>query len=368
MKDFDLAIVGGGLLGAAFGWGLACLGLRTVIFDEGDNAIRTARGNFGLVWVQGKGSAMPEYAQWSLESSRLWTGFAEQLQKETGIDTHYHKPGGFVICLDETESEKNQTMLETMRADAGDKGYDYELLDYAALKSHIPQVGKVDGASYCAHDGHCDPLKLLRALQQGFQDKGGSYKPLTPISRVSNCDGGFEIQSTDGATVARSEKVIVAAGHGSKILGEQLGLDVPIFPDQGQILITEKVAPFLPYPTNVMRQTDEGNLMLGASSRDVGYDLKTDTKTLQEVAACSAQAFPLLNNLRIQRTWAALRIMTPDGFPVYQQSESHPGAFSFACHSGVTLAANHALIVSQWVKNGVIPEQFQVFHPDRFHV
>ncbi len=46
MKDYDVAIIGGGLLGSAFGWGLASQGQRTVIFDEGDNAIRTARGNF----------------------------------------------------------------------------------------------------------------------------------------------------------------------------------------------------------------------------------------------------------------------------------------------------------------------------------
>ena len=69
MKDYDVAVIGGGLLGSAFGWGLTQRNLRTVIFDEGDNAIRTARGNFGLVWVQGKGLGMPEYARWSLSSS-----------------------------------------------------------------------------------------------------------------------------------------------------------------------------------------------------------------------------------------------------------------------------------------------------------
>ena len=66
MKDYDVAIVGGGLLGSAFAYGLAVLGVRTIVLDEGDNAIRTARGNFGLVWVQGKGRGMPDYAQWSL--------------------------------------------------------------------------------------------------------------------------------------------------------------------------------------------------------------------------------------------------------------------------------------------------------------
>ena len=43
------------------------------------------------------------------------------------------------------------------------------------------------------------------------------------------------------------------------------------------------------------------------------------------------------------RTWSALRVMSPDGFPIYDQSQFFPGAFVATCHSGVTLAANHVL-------------------------
>ena len=91
MPDHDVAIIGGGLLGSAFGWGLAQKGLKPVIFDEGDAAIRTARGNFGLVWVQGKGQSMPEYAAWSFRASQLWTDFAQELKDNTGVDVHYLK-------------------------------------------------------------------------------------------------------------------------------------------------------------------------------------------------------------------------------------------------------------------------------------
>ena len=60
--------------------------------------------------------------------------------------------------------------------------------------------------------------------------------------------------------------------------------------------------------------------------------------------------------------------MTPDGFPVYSQSEEFPGAFAFSCHSGVTLAAVHAQEVCQWVLDGAIPPAYQCFAPDRFNV
>ena len=369
MKDYDVAIIGGGLLGSAFAWGLADRGLHTVVFDEGDNAIRTARGNFGLVWVQGKGLGMRAYARWTLSASSAWVEFAERLKQETGIDTRYHRRGGFVICLDDNEFEANLKALETLRIESGEQGYDYEVVRNAELKKRIPLIGQVSGATYSPHDGHCDPLRLLRALHTGFLSKGGEYRPRNCITSIKGIDGGgFQLRTATGEVVATCEKVIVAAGHGSKQLGSQVGLEVPIFPDQGQVLVTEKVEPILDYPTNYVRQTDDGSFLLGPSSKDVGYDLSTEPGTLRDISLRCIKAFPALKSLRVQRVWAALRVMTPDGFPVYQQSDSHPGAFSFACHSGVTLAANHALQVTQWIKAGSIPKHFDVFHPRRFHV
>ncbi len=368
MKDYDVAVVGGGLLGSAFGYGLAARGARTVVLDEGDNAIRTARGNFGLVWVQGKGRGMPEYAQWSLRSSLDWTGFADRLREDTGVDVRYHRPGGFYVCLDDAEMEANLKGLETLRREAGERGYEYEVVEHAELKRRMPAVGEVAGATYCPHDGHCNPLLLLRALHAGYEGAGGAYRPRTHVTTITGlAGGGFEI-AAGGYRVCSAERVIIAAGHGSPELGAQVGLDIPTHPDQGQVLVTEKVAPVLEYPTNYVRQTDDGNFLLGPSTRDVGFDLSTEPGTLRDIARRCTRAFPLLKKLRLQRTWAALRIMTPDGFPVYQHSDSHPGAFSFSCHSGVTLAANHALEVPGWVLDGAIPADYSVFHPRRFDV
>ncbi|MBS0243799.1 MAG: FAD-dependent oxidoreductase, partial [Proteobacteria bacterium] len=55
-KDYDVAVIGGGLVGAAVAYGLGRLGDRVAILDEGDMAVRASRGNFALVWVQSKGN------------------------------------------------------------------------------------------------------------------------------------------------------------------------------------------------------------------------------------------------------------------------------------------------------------------------
>ncbi len=368
MADYDVAIVGGGLLGSAFGWGMARAGQSCVVFDEGDNAIRTARGNFGLVWVQGKGAGMPAYAAWSMKSTQLWSGFAAELQDSTGMDLHYVK-GGYDIAADEEEYRQSISRLRQIQDEMGSDAYAFEILDNAQLKSVMPLIGDVPGAIYTEHDGHCNPLILLRALHQDMQKRGAQYRPNSPVAEVRpQTGGGYELVDQTGQTVASAARVIISAGHGSTRLTEPLGIDLPIYADQGQVLVSEKVVPIMQYPTAGVRQTDNGSFLLGVSSKDVGLDTSTDLTTLAAIAKRCIRIFPFLARLRLQRAWGALRVMTPDGCPVYQQSATYPGVFSFACHSGVTLAACHALEVTKWIIDGDIPAAFEVFHPGRFHV
>ena len=58
-NEFDFAVIGGGLVGAAIAWGLARRGRSVAMLDEGDIAFRASRGNFALIWVQSKGGGMP---------------------------------------------------------------------------------------------------------------------------------------------------------------------------------------------------------------------------------------------------------------------------------------------------------------------
>jgi glycine/D-amino acid oxidase-like deaminating enzyme len=60
--------------------------------------------------------------------------------------------------------------------------------------------------------------------------------------------------------------------------------------------------------------------------------------------------------------------MTQDGFPIYDQSERCPGAFVATCHSGVTLAANHALTLAPMLREAALPAALSAFSAKRFDV
>ena len=66
------------------------------------------------------------------------------------------------------------------------------------------------------------------------------------------------------------------------------------------------------------------------------------------------------------RSWAALRVLTPDKCPVYAESQSHPGIYGIASHSGVTLAAVNAKVAANWIAGDPPPDEFQAFGVERF--
>ena len=272
------------------------------------------------------------------------------------------------MALSEDELGDLDSMLAGLRHAAGNAGYDYEILDSARVREVLPACGaEVAGGAYTPYDGHANPLKLMRGLHASLVARGADYVTGARVEDIrSLLGGGLEVHSRRGRIAGGM--LVIAAGHGSKALAAQVGLDVPVYPEHGQILVTERTASWLGFPTLGVRQTDEGSLLLGGSQTDRGFDASVHARTSRDIALRALRTFPCLGSLRIVRTWGALRVMTPDGFPIYERSRTHPGAFVFTCHSGVTLAANHAFEVSRWVIEDRIPEEMSCFSTERFSV
>ena len=84
----------------------------------------------------------------------------------------------------------------------------------------------------------------------------------------------------------------------------QVGLCAPVSSTRGQVLITERLKPFLNYPTNKARQTGEGSVQIGSTSEDVGLDDGTTTEKIEWLARRAVATFPALARARLVRAWA----------------------------------------------------------------
>src|SRR5207244_5480538 len=118
LSSFDVIVIGGGLVGSSIAYGLARAGTRVAMLDEGDIAHRAARGNFGLIWIQGKGLGLPSYATWTRLSGRRWPELAKALREDTGIDVALAQPGGLHLALSESELDDRARFVERFMSQA----------------------------------------------------------------------------------------------------------------------------------------------------------------------------------------------------------------------------------------------------------
>jgi glycine/D-amino acid oxidase-like deaminating enzyme len=365
-KDYDVAVVGGGLLGSAIAWGLGRLGKRVAVLDEGDIAKRASRANFALVWVQSKGLGMPAYTGWTVRGSQAWPALAAELKAQTGLDVALQQNGGFHLTLGEAEYEQRTRLVARMHNQVGAADYRMEMLSATEVKKMLPLIGPdVSGGSFCPFDGHVNSLRTFRAFHTGMKQFGVDYLPERRVAAIAREGGEFRLSTAQGEL--RAAKVVLAAGNANQTLAPMVGLFAPMGPTRGQIVVTERTMPFLPHPLTTVRQTDEGTVMIG-DSKEEELDDRVQNHPINAVMADRAQRmFPHLARLNVIRSWTGIRVMPKDGFPIYDQSETHPGAFVACCHSGVTLAANHAFEIARMVQRGALePELVGAFSASRF--
>jgi glycine/D-amino acid oxidase-like deaminating enzyme len=365
MRTFDAIVVGGGLVGSAIAYGLTKAGLKPALVDEGDVAFRASRGNFGLVWVQSKGLGAPHYQRWTRLSAEEWPALAAELGESIGINVGLQQPGGLQLCLSDNELAQRRAMMEQMRIEDGNFGFDYRMLDRQEVAELLPGIGpSVAGASWTPYDGHANPLNLLHALHRGFLAGGGTYLPNCTVTAAHAAPRDFRV--TLGGEEIAAPRIVLAAGLGNAKLAPLFGLSAPVRPQRGQILVTERARQIWSMPLGSLRQTQEGSIMLGSSEEDVGFDTSQKPEVMQKIAQRAVLSFPWIAELQIVRAWAALRVMPPDGKPIYDESERFPGAFTANCHSGVTLAGAHARAFAPMVAAGSLDPMMAPFSAKRF--
>lgn len=365
MRGADTIIVGGGLVGLCIAFGLARRGADVLILDAGESAFHASRANFGLIWTQTKGLRVRAYAGLSRLAATLWPEFAQELQERTGIALGLEQAGGVKLLRSEEEAESHLAMLRRQFDQDMPVPGAYEVWDAAEARRRLPGLGpKMAGATVCRLDGAVDPLRLYHALQAALVPErarlvtGAAVEALRP--------NGRSVDVMTGEAIYTAEKVVLAAGLANAELGALAGMHIPVYPVRGQILVTQRLPRFLPLPTHVIRQTVEDTVIIGDSKEDAGYDDRSEAGVIGDIAARAVEAFPRLADATVVRSWAGLRIMTPDGAPIYARSPKMPGVHLATCHSGVTLASVHAGPIADWVA-GAPSHNLAAFAPGRFN-
>lgn len=345
--------------------GMASDGARVLVLDASDLDFRASRGNFGLVWAQSKGADCADYATWTRAAIAKWYGLQDEVLELTGVRTDFQTGLGLHLCLGADEYEARARMVAKIAAH-GLPGDDTRMIDRQEVAEILPGVGeRVVGASVSSFDGACQSLSLYRGLSQGAQARGAQLLANARVTDIRPDGDGYVVEARE--TPFKADRVLIAAGLASNVLAAPLGFPELVRPQAGQILVTERSRPVLPCVTSSIRQTSEGTIMIGDTKEDVGFDDRSTSSSITKLARRAADSLPAIKGLRVVRTWSALRVITRDGLPVYDESPTHPGIFVASTHSAVTLAPAHRGPLAQWILGGQRPREFASFGAQRFN-
>lgn len=363
----SVLIIGAGVIGAAAAYYLSQCGLSVTLVDGGDVGGGTSSRSDGNILAIDKDPGFD--SRMALVSQDLLRHLAATLRP-----IEYRAPGSYLACDNVEEAEAAREWVRRQAAE----GLPFQFLDGDAIHRVLPQLASdIPAGVYCASDATLNPLAYTARLVQAAQELGARVLPRYPVARLWVADGGVRgAELVDGQRLS-ADITVVAAGVWTPMLARDVGLDVPIRPRKGHLLVSArgplfgqaKVMEFgyLMSKFGRPRQVDDDlaaagvalvyeptasqNFLLGSSREFVGEDTDPDPRVAALIARRALRFYPGMSHARVIRTYAGLRPWTPDHFPIVSRVAQVPGLILAAGHEGdgIGLAAVTGVVVRNLV-------------------
>jgi len=363
----DVAIVGGGLVGAWTAFFLAKRGQRVVIVEKGVVGAQSSGVNFGNLRLQGR---FPGQYPLSLRSQELW----EQLGELIGDSCEFERTGHLYLAYDAAEAEK----LAGYAAVSESYGLAIEHLGPAELRRRFPWLGPgAAAATYSARDATANPRLVTPAVARAARALGAAIVENARVIEVAAAGHGFCLRTDTGLSIDCGQ-LVNAAGAWAVEIAERFGETAPLFPAGPPQFVTEPF-PYLIEPSVqtidgsvIARQIPRGNVILAGYPRTAADPVANRApvppgKTLAGMRAL-ARVAPALAGCQVIRVWSGIEGYLPDMIPVIGQSETTPGlfhAFGF-CGHGFQIGPGVGLCLSELILDGETPTPLAPFSIGRF--
>jgi sarcosine oxidase subunit beta len=369
LESTDVVVIGGGVIGTAAAHYLACAGMRVVVVERRGIGQEASGANVGLVTLfSGHSLEEPEPGP-VYELTRASIEAYKSLGDDLDLDIEYDQSGGVMFAETEERLAVIRRAYEGYRA----HGVAVEWLDARGVLECEPAFSsdRILGGVFCPLNGHINPLLLCRAFARGARRHGARLMLGTTVQNVYHGNGRVRAVSTSEGDIP-CEFVVNAAGAWAADIGDMVGQRLPVKPARGQILITEPVPRFIRRVVSgsepSARQTRRGNVIIGSTVEDAGYDKRVTPETIAEFAHGAVPHFPRLSHLSIIRSWAGLRPATPDHKPVVEMSEDVPGLCLAIGHSrrGICYAGGTGQAVAELITGRPTSLALDAFRLARF--
>ena len=380
----DVVVVGGGVIGTAIAHSLAKRGVDVCLVERHDIGAGTTSAAAAAALLQTKTSS----AKLALASKSL--SLLDDLHQEFEGRFEFEHSGSLLVASSEAELAIIHDMLEQLRT----LGLDVGFASGDEAREIMPIAGPgIIGASYSPADAKINPLELVTTYAEHAQGLGVTLCTFTEVTGIEwRSDRIVAVRTSRGKI--HTDTVVNAAGVWAPHLAELIGMELPITPLKGELMITEPMPPMMRgtlisagYLLSKRRlesssnreapkrsvgitlvQVDHGNFLVGSTREQAGYDRRSTCAGISELCRQLVALAPPLANMHIIRSYAGLRPITPDGMPIIGRAPGLPGFIIAAGHGGdgLILSAITAEMVAGIYTGEADPSDHALFAADRF--
>ena len=320
-RDFDVLVVGGGVIGLSCAWRLAQRGARVAVLERGfpgSGATHVAAGMLAPVGELTFGE--PELLELTLAAAKLYPEFVAELEAATGESTGYEVLGALHVALDRDEAAQLRRVHDLQRS----LELEAEWLPPRRCRELEPGLTpSFHGGVFAAGEAAVDPRALTEVLVEAATAEGVMLRlGGGPIEGIFEGERLAGVRTAAGQEL-RADAVVLAAGAWSGAV-EWLPEEArpPVRPVKGQvvelrsrngepparhILASERVY-LVPRP--------DGRLVIGATVEEMGFDTAVTGGGVHELLREAYRLLPDVAEMEWVGATAGLRPGTPNNLPL----------------------------------------------------
>ncbi len=332
----NILIIGAGAIGLQSARLLAQAGCKVTLLDQsavGREASWAGGGIVSPLYPWRYSPAVTALAHWSQD---FYPRLGERLIEEGGVDPEVHVTGLYWLDL-EDEAEA--------LAWAEREGRPLRAVPMTEVEAAVPVLRHgYHHAIHMAGVANVRNPRLIKSLRAALEQ-------LPNVEIREQCavdgfvrEGGRVVGVHTAQGELRADAVVVAAGAWSGELLKSLGLELPVEPVKGQMILFKCAADFL--PAMVMANgryaipRRDGHILVGSTLEYEGFDKTPTEEALESLRASAIELLPALADAEVVKHWAGLRPGSPDGIPFIGPVPEHDGLWLNCGHfrNGLVLA------------------------------
>ena len=382
---YDVIIIGGGIIGSSVAWQLERRKKKVLVIERKDVCSGSAGATDGVVGYHTKKPGLQlDLAVQSIEMFRT-------LNRDLETNVEYGLEAG---GMQPVEDKDQWDMLASMAAEQRRSGVDIRMISAEEACSIEPNLNPdIYGALWSPTGGKVNPLAMTFGFARAAKRLGAVYLTETEVTHILT-EGGRAVGVNTSAGEFRADCIVDAAGAWAGKVAALAGIDLPIRPRKGQLLITEPIGPFLRATVqcamyNVIKfrpetikdpavlklgsslsieQQESGGLIIGGTREFADFEEENTFEAVETMVKRAVRFFPALKDVSIIRCFSGFRPYTPDGLSMMGEVRTLPGFYMAAGHEGdgIALSPITGRLMAELITDGKTSYDITPFSPNRF--